>query len=120
MSTDLVVCHSAPQDDTPTKWDTNYYKQTQAATAPRGVYRFDADVNLANSTTATGQAFTEFGNSLGRHSPSRPTKSKTCLLTSIILDAWNQAFSAAMLKLSLLGIPDSVSSGFVDCTSLVQ
>lgn len=66
-SADLAACHSAPQDDTPTEWDTNYYKQTQANTAPRGVYRFDADVNLANATTASGQAFTEFGNSLGKN-----------------------------------------------------
>jgi len=67
---DHAIFYPAPQDDTPTKWDTNYYKQTQATTAPRGVYRFDSDVNLANATTASGQAFTEFGNSLGKNAPS--------------------------------------------------
>jgi hypothetical protein len=41
----------------------SYYSQTQAKPAPRGVFRFDSDVNLANPSTASGQAFTEFAGS---------------------------------------------------------
>lgn len=48
------------QDTTPTRWDTKYFKQTQAKVAPRNVYRFDSDVNLANPNTTCGEAYTEF------------------------------------------------------------
>lgn len=48
------------QDTTPTRWDIKYFKQTQAKVAPRNVYRFDSDVNLANPNTTCGEAYTEF------------------------------------------------------------
>lgn len=51
---------NSPQDSTPAQMDMNYYKETQANVAPNGVFRFDSDVNLSNSTTVIGQAFTEY------------------------------------------------------------
>lgn len=53
---------TGPQDSSPRSWDTKYFSQTQAKQAPRGVYRFDSDVNLANLNTTSGEAFTEFAN----------------------------------------------------------
>lgn len=61
----VLTLRLGQQDDTPTKWDTRYYSQTQAKVAPRGVYRFDSDVNLANPNTTSGEAFTEFANDRG-------------------------------------------------------
>lgn len=62
----MLTLRTGQQDDTPTKWDTSYYSQTQAKVAPRGVYRFDSDVNLANPNTTSGEAFTEFANDRGK------------------------------------------------------
>lgn len=84
------------QDDTPTKWDTKYYSQTQAKTAPRGVFRFASDVNLANPNTTSGEAFTEFANNKA---------------------AWATAFQQSMYKLSVLGLSDSTKNGLQDCTT---
>lgn len=86
------------QDNTPTKWDTSYYSQTQAKVAPRGVYRFDSDVNLANPNTTSGEAFTEFANDRA---------------------AWATAFQSSMYKLSVLGLADDAKSGLQDCTGIV-
>lgn len=86
------------QDDTPTKWDTRYYSQTQAKTAPRGVFRFDSDVNLANPNTTSGEAFTEFAKDAS---------------------AWATAFQASMFKLSVLGLSDDTTKSLQDCTGIV-
>ncbi|CZT15455.1 uncharacterized protein RCC_01312 [Ramularia collo-cygni] len=86
------------QDTTPTTWDANYYKQTQNGTT-EGVYSFDSDKNLAKLGTASGRAFTEFGNDF---------------------EVWGEAFKAAMYKLSVLGIPESKVAGFIDCSSAVE
>lgn len=39
--------------------------------------------------------------------------------TDSSLATWNSEFTAAMAKLSLLGIDQDTASGFVDCTSLI-
>jgi len=88
----------SPQDDTPNAWDVRYYSQTQAKTAPRGVFRFDSDVNLADPSTASGAAFTEFAGSQA---------------------SWADAFSAAAYKLSVLGVSQERQSGFLDCTGIL-
>jgi L-ascorbate peroxidase len=62
----LTYDHSGPQDRTPRSLDVSYYSVTQAKKAPSGVYRFDLDVNLANSSTTCGEAFTEFANDKGK------------------------------------------------------
>lgn len=51
---------NSPQDSTPAQMDMNYYKETQAQTSPPGVRKFDSDINLSNSSTVIGQAFTEY------------------------------------------------------------
>lgn len=48
------------QDSSPRRWDVGYYSETQAQTAPRGVHRFESDVNLANPETESGKAFSDF------------------------------------------------------------
>ncbi|KAM0716249.1 hypothetical protein Q7P37_007694 [Cladosporium fusiforme] len=87
------------QDTTPTRWDTRYYPQTQAERAPRGVYRFDSDVNLANPNTTCGESFTEFGNDEA---------------------AWTKAFQDSMYKLSLLGVSEDTRSKLQDCTDILD
>ncbi|KXT09069.1 hypothetical protein AC579_1156 [Pseudocercospora musae] len=88
-----------PQDSTPGVWDVTYYREAQAQDPgnPRGVYRFNSDVNLANAP-ATGPSFTQFGRNQG---------------------LWATEFSAAMAKLSVAGIPASTVASFLDCTSLI-
>ncbi|KAM0714471.1 hypothetical protein Q7P37_010258 [Cladosporium fusiforme] len=86
------------QDTTPRSWDVKYYSQTQAKSPPRGVFRFDSDVNLSNPATEAGKAFTEFG------------KSK---------EVWTSAYQDAMFKLSVLGIPDEKKASFKDCTAIL-
>jgi len=89
----------SPQDTTNTVWDTKYYNQTQAKVQPKGVYSFNSDLQLAQPQTNTGRAFTEFGGN------------KT---------SWDIAFTAAMYKLSVMGIPDHVATNFIDCTDVVK
>jgi len=86
------------QDDSPKKWDTRYFAQTQAQTAPRGVYRFASDINLANPNTTSGEAYTEFANN-----PS----------------AWATAFQSSMYKLSVLGLSGDTKKSLQDCTYIV-
>lgn len=54
------------QDSTPRSWDVKYYSETQAKSPPRGVFRFDSDKNLANPSTESGKAFTEFAKDKGQ------------------------------------------------------
>lgn len=89
----------SPQDSDPTVWDNHYYTQTQSQKEPWGVHSFASDVNLSNATTECGQAFTDFGKDSA---------------------TWILKFSAAMQKLSLLGIDSETVSGFTDCTSLIS
>jgi len=88
----------SPQDSTPRVWDVSYYSQTQAKPAPRGVFRFDSDVNLANPSTASGEAFTEFAGSQS---------------------TWAAAFQAAAYKLSVLGVSEETAQGFQECTGIL-
>lgn len=62
----FLTLDAAPQDSTPRTWDNGYYGVTQANKAPRGVYRFDSDVNLAKPDTTCGQSFTEFADDKGK------------------------------------------------------
>ncbi|KAL1305014.1 hypothetical protein AAFC00_003914 [Neodothiora populina] len=81
------------QDSTPGKWDVDYYAQTYDP--PSNVYRFDSDVNLSNTSTTVGQAFSGFVNNQAK---------------------WAAAFTDAMARLSVLGIPTDTVDSFVDCT----
>lgn len=74
--------------------DIGYYAETY--NPPAGVSRFDSDINLANKNTIVGKQFAGFVGSSGK---------------------WNSAFAKAMEKMSLLGIPDSASKNFADCTN---
>ncbi|KAF7187956.1 Versatile peroxidase VPL1 [Pseudocercospora fuligena] len=85
------------QDSDPTVWDNHYFSQTQSRT--RGVYSFASDINLSDATTECGKAFTAFANDQA---------------------TWTSDFTAAMYKLSVLGIPQSMVDSFVDCTSLIS
>ncbi|KAI7282019.1 class II peroxidase [Hortaea werneckii] len=87
------------QDSTPRVWDVKYYSQTQSQSPPRGVYRFQSDVNLANPETETGKAFSDFARNPG---------------------TWAAEFSAAFYKLSIAGISEDVVAGLIDCTAVVQ
>lgn len=86
----------APQDSTPGKWDINYYAETY--NPPAGVSRFDSDINLSQKNTTVGKQFAGF---VGQQ------------------NKWGSAFSAAMAKLSVLGIPASAQGNFADCTGFL-
>jgi hypothetical protein len=94
----MLIIRAGQQDDSPRKWDTRYFSQTQAKVAPRGVFRFASDVNLANPNTTSGEAFTEFANNAG---------------------AWATAFQSSMYKLSVLGLSDNAKNSLQDCTGIV-
>ncbi|ERS95419.1 uncharacterized protein SPSK_01702 [Sporothrix schenckii 1099-18] len=84
----------APQDSTPGVWDTKFYAETAARTAPKGVYRFPSDVALATyqGTSATWQ-----------HMSSQ--------------FAWDGAYANAYFRLSLLGVNNI--NDLVDCSESV-
>ncbi|KAL1583088.1 hypothetical protein WHR41_08270 [Cladosporium halotolerans] len=92
------ILPGSPQDTTPRQWDVKYYSDTQAQNAPRGVSRFQSDVNLANPATEAGQAFTEFAADKA---------------------AWATAFQGAMYKLSILGLSDEAKQNLTDCTGIL-
>jgi L-ascorbate peroxidase len=82
------------QDSTPGIWDVKYYAETY--NPPRGVFRFQSDINLSQKNTTVGKEFNGFVGRQGK---------------------WAGKFSDAMFRLTLLGIPSSTSNKFVDCTS---
>ncbi|KKA28039.1 hypothetical protein TD95_001557 [Thielaviopsis punctulata] len=73
-----------PQDATPGVWDTVYFRQTLARQAPRHVFRFESDVNLANYAETRGE-FEEFAGQGGQ-------------------EAWNNDYAREFIRLSLLGV----------------
>ncbi|KAJ9668120.1 fungal class II heme-containing peroxidase [Coniosporium apollinis] len=80
----------AALDSTPGVWDVSYYQQLLDNTAP---FRIPADLGVAHQPE-TGEHFNSFiGNQFG----------------------WNAAFSSAMEKMSLLGVPGGAAS-LVDCS----
>lgn len=85
------------QDSTPGVWDVKYYAQTYRA--PKGVYRFESDINLSKIGTPVGNQFASFvGNQLG----------------------WTIAFASAFAKLQVLGIPAAIVKDLVDCTAALR
>lgn len=79
----------APSDDTPGVWDTKYYVETIAKTAP---FTFESDTNLVNQADV-GPVMKRFaGDKAG----------------------WDGAFAPAMTKLGLLG---GNQDDMIDCTS---
>ncbi|KAG4440803.1 hypothetical protein IFR05_003731 [Cadophora sp. M221] len=82
-----------PQDGTPGLWDVKYYQDT--LTPPAGVVPFPSDRNLA-AHPVVGKEFLGF---VGRQSK------------------WTGDFKDAMLKMTLLGVPNQKS--LIDCTNAV-
>jgi len=82
------------QDSTPGLWDVKFYGETYSP--PQNVYRFQSDINLSNKTTAVGKEFSGFVNNQGK---------------------WTGKFADAMYRLTLLGVPASSVTSFVDCTN---
>ncbi|OCK77054.1 class II peroxidase, partial [Lepidopterella palustris CBS 459.81] len=81
----------AAQDTTPGVWDVLYYGETLAGSAP---FTFQSDINLAEQAEV-GKAFRGFvDDQFG----------------------WDQAFVAAMVKMSLLGLNGGLDS-LVDCSA---
>jgi hypothetical protein len=83
-----------PQDDTPGEWDVDFYADTTSA--PTGVFVFASDASLA-ADPQTSATFAGFVGKQGK---------------------WDAAFSPAMTKLSLSGLPNG-ATGLVDCTTSV-
>ncbi|KAL9948217.1 hypothetical protein D7B24_009238 [Verticillium nonalfalfae] len=83
-----------PQDSTPGVWDVKYYGETIDANAPQRVFKFQSDVNLANDarTRAAWESFI-------------PESSQ---------GAWNHAYAAEYVRMSLLGVYNINS--LTDCT----
>ena len=71
-----------PQDKTPGKWDTEYFKETLQANASAGVIRFQADVNLAQSSK-TSAVFKQFQAQKG---------------------SWDEAYAREYIRMSLMGV----------------
>ncbi|KJZ79178.1 hypothetical protein HIM_01329 [Hirsutella minnesotensis 3608] len=74
-----------PQDSTPGVWDTLYFRETVSKDAPKKVFKFQSDINLANDprTSGTWQAF------------SSPIAGQI---------SFNQAYAREYVRLSLLGV----------------
>ncbi|KAF3350886.1 hypothetical protein VD0002_g1292 [Verticillium dahliae] len=83
-----------PKDSTPGVWDVKYYGETIDANAPQRVFKFQSDVNLANDarTRAAWESFI-------------PESSQ---------GAWNHAYAAEYVRMSLLGVYNINS--LTDCT----
>jgi len=84
------------QDSTPGLWDVKFYSETYSP--PANVYRFQSDISLSATNTTVGKEFNGFVNNQGK---------------------WTGKFADAMYRLSLLGVPSTVSTNFVDCTSML-
>ncbi|KAM0273603.1 hypothetical protein ACHAQH_008232 [Verticillium albo-atrum] len=83
-----------PQDSTPGVWDVKYYGETVDPSAPQRVFKFPSDINLANDTR-TRAAWESF----------IPESSQ---------GAWNHAYAAEYVRMSLLGVYNINS--LTDCT----
>ncbi|KAF2725639.1 class II peroxidase [Polychaeton citri CBS 116435] len=83
------------QDLTPTIWNNGFYNDTLTRT--RGVFSFQSDVNLSKGPD-TATLFHQF---------------------AADQSLWDSAFTSAMFRLSVLGIPQGTVSTFVDCTAFV-
>lgn len=81
------------------------------------MFRFDSDVNLANPSTTSGQAFTEFAGSQCEYSVLSIPIDRFLMLPSPAI--WAEAFQAAAYKLSVLGVSGETAQGFTDCTGIL-
>lgn len=111
-----------PQDNTPRVWDNRYFSQTQKRDAPPDdIASFESDINLARPETTVGEFYTKFGQDHGKKSaPSRIHEFTRAFSDSLLVDAWEEAFAKAMLKLSLLGLSEDKVAGLVDCTDILR
>ena len=80
------------------------------------MFRFDSDVNLANPSTASGEAFTEFSKDRGMLSE---TVYALCDDLTRFSAAWATAYQDSMYKLSVLGVSEETKQGFKDCTGIL-
>lgn len=81
-----------PQDLTPGKWDTAYFKETLQTDASTNVTRFPSDTNLAQSDK-TKDAFEFFNDNLA---------------------AWNEAYAKEYVRMSMFGVKKI--SKLVECS----
>ncbi|KAK1753634.1 heme peroxidase [Echria macrotheca] len=85
----------APQDSTPGKWDQKYFVETLDANAPSTIVKFQSDINVATSP-ATSPIWQQF---LSNKS------------------AWDKAYAAEYIRMSLLGFQDI--NGMAECTKVM-
>jgi len=85
----------APQDSTPGKWDQVYFTDTLNPNTPPTIVKFQSDINVANSplTSAIWQQF------------------------STNKAAWDKAYAAEYIRMSLLGF-NSIN-GMAECTKVM-
>ncbi|KAH9825875.1 Heme peroxidase [Teratosphaeria destructans] len=81
------------QDATPGRWDTEYFKDT--LNPPQNVWPLESDKNCAVKGTEVGDWFQSFIDNAG---------------------AWDVAYTDAAYRLSLVGVSNDFSAGFIDCT----
>ncbi|KAJ5186846.1 heme peroxidase [Penicillium cf. viridicatum] len=85
-------------DSTPGVWDMNFYREMALSEPPSGVFRLPSDeaLSLADGTSSRFEAFTDvtFGQTV-----------------------WNQEYSAAYVRLSLLGVNNI--NRLTDCTKVL-
>ncbi|CRL26061.1 Haem peroxidase [Penicillium camemberti] len=85
-------------DSTPGIWDMNFYREMALPEPPSGVFRLPSDeaLSLADGTSSRFEAFTDvtFGQTV-----------------------WNQEYSAAYVRLSLLGVNNI--NRLTDCTKVL-
>ncbi|KAK0648603.1 heme peroxidase [Cercophora newfieldiana] len=86
---------NAPQDTTPGDFDNRYFSETSAVHAPGGVVRFASDIALAHDPATSA-----IWNSFGARDAQAP---------------WAEAYAAAYLKMSLMGVKDV--GALTDCTA---
>lgn len=71
-----------PQDGTPGTWDVLYYQQTLDPNAPKRIFKFQSDINLAQDPRISAE-FQEFANDQ---------------------QDWNEDYAQEYVRLSLLGV----------------
>ncbi len=86
-----------PQDSTHGVFDTRYYAETDTPDAPRGVYRFSADVSLAADDTV------------------RPLWQQ--FAQEDAHQRWTEVYARAYVRLSLLGVQNI--NNLTDCSAVV-
>ncbi|RYP72318.1 hypothetical protein DL771_004292 [Monosporascus sp. 5C6A] len=87
-----------PHDTTPGVWDTNFYRETVRNDTAKRIFKFHSDVSIAHYEESL-PLWTVFSNPVTG------------------LKEWNSGYSAAYIRLSILGVPHI--NNLIECTGVL-